>query len=434
VSGDRPSSRHRVSAHLEELTALVVTAGGIVAGKVIQRSRAIHPATFLSRGKLEEVKGEVEKTDADFVAFDDDLSPAQSRNLEKRLRIKILDRSELILDIFSRHARTREAMTQVELAQLQYLLPRLSGMWQHLSRLGGGIGTRGPGETQLEVDRRQVRRKISILRKHLRAIERERDTQTRRRKQCFRVCLVGYTNAGKSTLFNSLTQAGVLVEDKLFATLETTTRKLYLDTGPVTLLSDTVGFITKLPHHLVASFRATLREVQEADLLLHVADASHSELEEQMAAVRKVLDDLLTRPVPQILVLNKADLVDEVRERVLRLHYPDALLTSSLSQEDVEKARERIGEEVRSLRRPVRISYAYRDQERLRKILDRGQRVAQQYLPDLVVEELWMAEEDVSHLMGEGFRVQFVDGLGESAPVTDDTPSMVSGPDAAEAS
>lgn len=369
----------------------------------------------------------MERTGADFVVFDDDLSPAQTRNLEKRLGIKILDRSEVILDIFSRHARTREAMTQVELAQLEYLLPRLSGMWQHLSRLGGGIGTRGPGETQLEVDRRQVRRKITVLRKHLVAIEKERDTQTRRRRHCFRVCLVGYTNAGKSTVFNSLTQAGVLTEDKLFATLETTTRRLSIDGGPVTLLSDTVGFITKLPHHLVASFRATLREVQEADLLLHVADASHSELEEQMIAVGKVLEELLTRPVPEILILNKADLVDEVRERALRLRYPSAVFASALSPKDVERVRHRIGEVVKSLRRPVRVSYSYGDRRRLHKILDRGHRVAQRYSEDGVIEELWMSEEDVEHLKGEGIDVQFVDFLEVAAPVGDDSPSLAAG-------
>jgi GTP-binding protein HflX len=345
-----------------------MTAGANVVGRLSQRARSLHPATFLSQGKLQELRNLVERTGAQLVIFDEDLSPAQARNIEKELRVKILDRTELILDIFSRHARTHEAMTQVELAQLEYLLPRLSGMWQHLSRLGGGIGTRGPGETQLEVDRRQVRRRIAALRRRLEAIQKERDTQTRRRRSCFRICLVGYTNAGKSTIFNALTKAGVRTEDKLFATLETTTRRLWLPGLPVTLLSDTVGFLRKLPHHLVASFRATLREVEEADLLVHVADASHPDLEEQLQAVEWVLADLVAPDLPRLLVLNKRDRIqDEDRLLGLRRHHPQAVLLSAMDEEDVERLRGRIAEEV---------SRCLEDRPELRLALERSRRNA----------------------------------------------------------
>lgn len=398
-------------ACLKELDELASTAGAKVVGRVIQRRQSIRPSTFLSRGKLDQLKAEVEKTKANLVISDEDLSPAQVKNLEKYLEVKILDRSEVILDIFSRHARTREAMTQVELAQLEYLLPRLSGMWEHLSRLGGGIGTRGPGETQLEVDRRQVRRKISILKQHLEVIERERDTQTRRRKDCFRICLVGYTNAGKSTLFNAMTQSDVLVEDKLFATLETTTRRVWVAGGPVVLLSDTVGFIRKLPHHLVASFRATLREVIEADLLVQVVDASHADLEEHMRAVDTVLDEILPRQVIRLLVFNKTDLIDdEVREQSLRAHHTQAEFISAFRPEDVARCRERIGVEVRSLRSRALVTYPHAMRGALSHLLSRGQRVRQAYLETDVEEEIWLEPGDLEQLKQKGARIEMLDG------------------------
>ncbi|MDM7915363.1 MAG: GTPase HflX [Candidatus Eisenbacteria bacterium] len=233
---------------LEELSLLTDTAGAKVVGSVVQRRESIHPASYLSKGKRAQVHDLLRESEAKLLIFDEDLSPAQARNLEKELEVRVVDRSELILDIFARRARSREAMLQVELAQLEYLLPRLTRMWSHLERLGGGIGTRGPGETQLETDRRHVRHRISLLKEKLEKIDKERETQRKGRSELFRAALVGYTNAGKSTLFNALTRAGVLAEDKLFATLDTTTRLVVMPDRQKFLLSDTVGFIRKLPH------------------------------------------------------------------------------------------------------------------------------------------------------------------------------------------
>ncbi|MBP6875053.1 MAG: GTPase HflX [Candidatus Eisenbacteria bacterium] len=333
---------------LAELALLTQTAGGEVVGRLRQRRESLRPSTFLSSGKLEELKTLIASAEADVVVFDDDLSPIQARNLEKEIDRKIIDRTELILDIFARRARTHEAQLQVELAQLEYLLPRLTKMWAHLSRLGGGIGTRGPGETQLEVDRRRVRHRIALLKRRLEGIEREREVQQRRRREMYRASLVGYTNAGKSTLFNALTHAGVLEEDMLFATLDTTTRRLAFPGGDVMLLSDTVGFIRKLPHHLVASFRATLREVREADLLIHVVDAAQPEFPAQMAAVDEVLEELLDgRPVEQIVVLSKIDLLNETECAALRVQHPHAALLSARDPRLVEALRAKLLERVR---------------------------------------------------------------------------------------
>ena len=268
--------------------------------QVQQRKSSINPGTFLSRGKLESLHSMAKKKAMDMVVFDDELTPGQVRNLERKLETKILDRSELILAIFADRARSREARLQVELAQLEYLLPRLTRMWGHLSRQQGGIGTRGPGETQLEVDRRRVRERIALLKKKLQGVEKEREVQRSRRRGVFRTALVGYTNAGKSTLLNRLTGAEVLAEDKLFATLDSTTRRFRFDNGAVALFSDTVGFIRKLPHHLVASFRSTLEEAVEADLLLHVVDASSPTVEDQISAVHEVLHELGASIGPQL--------------------------------------------------------------------------------------------------------------------------------------
>lgn len=331
---------------LAELELLTSTAGGCVVGTLRQRRDTLHAGSFLSRGKLDQLKELVAARQADLVIFDDDLSPVQARNLSEALDRKVIDRTELILDIFARRARSREAQLQVELAQLEYLLPRLTRMWSHLSRLGGGIGTRGPGETQLEVDRRRVRHRIGVLRRRLEAVDREREVQGRRRRRLWRIALVGYTNAGKSTLFNALTRAGVLEEDRLFATLDTTTRRLALPSGEVALLSDTVGFIRKLPHHLVASFRATLREVREADLLIHVIDAAQSNFREQMGVVERAVEGLLDgRPAVWLLALNKADRLDEERAIALRGEFPQAALLSALDRAQVNRFRARIAVE-----------------------------------------------------------------------------------------
>jgi GTP-binding protein HflX len=315
---------------LEELRRLADTAGARVLGELVQRRGGVHPPTFLGKGKLADLKSLVGQLEADLVLFNDDLSPSQVRNLEKELEAKVVDRSELILDIFARRARSRESRLQVELAQLQYMLPRLTGMWKHLERQAGGIGTRGPGETQLETDRRLVREKIARLKRELESVERERETQRRRRRDHFRAALVGYTNAGKSTLFNALTRSEVFVEDRLFATLDATTRQMVSPQRHLALLTDTVGFIRKLPHHLVASFHSTLVEAVEADLLLHVVDAADPDILRQMEAVDAVLEDLLEEPRPTLLVFNKLDLVaDEDAVAGLEARYPDALLVSA---------------------------------------------------------------------------------------------------------
>ena len=301
--------------------------------RVRQRKESISPGTFVSKGKLAQLESIVADDAVDLVIFDDDLSPGQGKNLESKLKVKVLDRSELILAIFAEHARTRESRLQVELAQLEYLLPRLTRMWVHLSRQQGGIGTRGPGETQLEVDRRRVREKIAFLKRKLGDVERERHVQRARRETVFRTALVGYTNAGKSTLMNALTGAGVLAEDKLFATLDATTRRYRFPDGRVTLFTDTVGFIRKLPHHLVASFRSTLLEVMDADLLLHVVDAASPSAAEQIEAVQRVLVDLEVADKPQILVLNQADRADEVQLAGLRVRFPGTVTCSARTKE-----------------------------------------------------------------------------------------------------
>ena len=335
------------SGHLErsldELALLADTAGATVVDVLVQRRGTIHPATFLGKGKVEELKELAERKDAEVVIFDDDLSPAQVKNLEKALQRKVIDRSELILDIFARRARSRESRLQVELAQLEYTLPRLTGMWKHLERQAGGIGTRGPGETQLETDRRIVREKIARLKAELQGVERERETQRARRRREFRAALVGYTNAGKSTLFNSLTRAGVFVEDRLFATLDSTTRQLVSPDREVVLLTDTVGFIRKLPHHLVASFHSTLVEAIEADVLLHITDAADPDFRRQMAAVDQVLDEILLEPTPpRIMVFNKSDRLSAEQVGMLRVEFPDCVVISAKTKHGLEGLRDEL--------------------------------------------------------------------------------------------
>jgi GTP-binding protein HflX len=333
------------------LERLADTAGGVVVDRLIQRRGRPHPATFLTKGKLEELTALVAAREADLAVFDEDLSPAQVRHLEKQLNVRVLDRSELILDIFAKRARTREARLQVELAQLQYTLPRLTHMWQHLSRTGGGIGTRGPGETQLEVDRRRARERIARLKDALSQVERERETQRKSRRREFRIALVGYTNAGKSTLFNALTRAAVPTEDRLFATLDATTRRMALP--PVNggkpraiLATDTVGFIRKLPHHLVASFRSTLTETLEADLLVIVADAADPEMESQLEEVERVLDDLGAAGRPRLLLFNKIDRLPGEEEILgLRARFPEALFLSARGGEGLDTLRARLSAE-----------------------------------------------------------------------------------------
>jgi GTP-binding protein HflX len=306
-----PDGRERADGDtsLDELARLATTAGLVVASRVVQPRRRIDAATFIGAGKVLEVRAAREAGAASVVVFDDALSPAQQRNLERALDCKVIDRSALILDIFAQHARTLEGKLQVELAQLEYLRPRLTRQWTHLSRLGGGVGTRGPGETQLEVDRRRVRERISQLRRRLGDIERSRTLHRRERRAmpCPTVALVGYTNAGKSTLMNRLTRAGVLVQDQLFATLDPTARRLRLPTGLPAVLVDTVGFIHKLPHELVEAFKSTLEEVRCADLLVHVVDAASIEWPRHVDVVHAVLDEIGAGRIPVVTAYNKAD-------------------------------------------------------------------------------------------------------------------------------
>jgi GTP-binding protein HflX len=319
---------------LEELQGLAETAGAVVVGRVLQKRQRIEPATYIGQGKVLELAELCRTLDADVVIFDNDLSPAQTRNLETALQVKVLDRSELILDIFATRARTVEARLQVELAQLEYSLPRLKNMWRHLSRIRGGIGLRGPGETQLEEDRRLVAQRIRDLRRRLEQIQARKQRTVAARENEYTVSLVGYTNAGKSTLMNALTGAGVYVEDRLFSTLDTRTRQWWIPNFGRVLLSDTVGFIRDLPHHLVASFRATLEEARQARLLLHVADASNPLVEEQIQAVKRVLGELGCQNKPTILVLNKIDRLPDRSELIwLKRHHPQAVAISAATGE-----------------------------------------------------------------------------------------------------
>jgi GTP-binding protein HflX len=330
---------------LDEIRGLAKTAGLHVAGTMLQKRQQVDIATYIGSGKVGELKDLVAAHEADVVVFDNDLGPAQTRNLEKALEVKVVDRTEVILDIFATHARTHEAHLQVELAQLEYAMPRLKRMWTHLSRYKGGIGVRGPGEKQLEEDRRLVAYRIQELKTKLAKIQARKEREVAARADVPTISLVGYTNAGKSTLMNALTDAGVLVEDKLFATLDTRTRKWRFQGGGQALLSDTVGFIRNLPHALVASFKATLEEARQADLLLHVVDASSPEAEDQVRAVVEVLAELGLEDHPTLLVLNKADKVpDRSYLDVLRAHHRDSVAISAARGEGLDRLEQAVRE------------------------------------------------------------------------------------------
>jgi GTPase len=328
----------------------------------------------VGKGKLQEIKSYIQSRDITVLIFDDELNGSQISNIEKEVGIKVIDRSDLILDIFARRAKTAQAKAQVELAQYQYILPRLRGMWKHLERLGGGIGTRGPGETEIETDRRIVRDKISLLRKRLAEIDKQAFTQRKDRGELIRVALVGYTNVGKSTLMNLLSKSEVLAENKLFATLDTTTRKLVYENTPF-LLSDTVGFIRKLPHHLVESFKSTLDEVREADILLHVVDLSHPAYEDQLGVVNKTLQELKAFDKPTLTIFNKMDqyikntfdewlddatkeqIMADLKERWMRETGGNAIFISALERTNIDELRSKVLDKVREL---YRIRYPYK--------------------------------------------------------------------------
>jgi len=354
-------SLEEAEASLAELALLVDTAGAEAVDATLQRRDAPDPATFIGKGKAAELRDLAEALDIDIVVFDDELSPAQQRNLEALFSCDVVDRVALILDIFAQHARSGEGMVQVELAQLRYRLPRLRGKGTELSRLGGGIGTRGPGETQLEVDRRRILRRVSKLERDLAQLGRTRATQrkARTRHRTPTVALVGYTNAGKSTVLNRLTEADVMVEDRLFSTVDPTTRKLRLPGGETVLLTDTVGFVRKLPHQLVEAFRSTLEEVTEADLALHIVDASAPDTERQVDAVREVLREIGGDEVPEQIVLNKLDAADPDALAHLRRMFPDALVVSARTGEGIDELRAGIGERLRALDPVIELMVPY---------------------------------------------------------------------------
>ncbi|NOX17980.1 MAG: GTPase HflX [Chlorobi bacterium] len=334
-------SSEKVNEQIDELEKLAETAGAQTVFKIIQVKNRRDPAHFIGKGKAEEIAELAEMNDINLLIFDDDLTATQVRNLERLIGKKILDRSGLILDIFASHAKTRQAKTQVELAQLQYLLPRLTRAWTHLSKQHGGIGTKGPGETQIETDRRMIRLRISKLKEKLKKIESQQVTKGLKRKDFITASLVGYTNAGKSTILNLLTDADVLVEDKLFATLDSITRSLELAKNKNILISDTVGFIRKLPHHLIESFKSTLSVVREADLILHVIDITHQFFEDHIHIVEETLKELNGNDKTVVKIFNKIDLLDDKnRMEYVRNRYPDALMVSATRGINIQKLHE----------------------------------------------------------------------------------------------
>ena len=366
---NKEQNEEKVTEYLDELEFLTYTAGGEVIKRFVQKVDVPNPKTLIGSGKMEEVERFVEENEIGSVIFDDELSPAQQRNIEKQLRCKIIDRTSLILDIFAQRAQTSYARTQVELAQYEYLLPRLTGLWTHLERQKGGIGMRGPGETEIETDRRIVRDRITLLKKKLEKIDRQMETQRGNRGSLVRVALVGYTNVGKSTLMNVISKSEVFAENKLFATLDTTVRKVVLGNLPF-LLSDTVGFIRKLPTQLVESFKSTLDEVREADLLLHVVDISHPQFEEHIHSVNEILTDIKSSEKKTIMVFNKIDQYkneviaeDDLMTERTSIHFTieewkrtwmekvgdRALFISALNKENLDEFRKRVYQEVRDI-------------------------------------------------------------------------------------
>lgn len=372
----KEQTEEQVQEYLDELAFLAETAGAVTLKRFTQKLSHPDSKTFVGKGKLEEIKTYILLKEAQVVIFDDELSGSQISNIEKILDTKTIDRSDLILDIFASRAKTAQSKLQVELAQYQYLLPRLRGMWKHLERLGGGIGTRGPGETEIETDRRIVKDKISLLRRRLAEIDKQAFTQRKDRGEFIRVALVGYTNVGKSTLMTLLSKSEVFAENKLFATLDTTTRKVVFEATPF-LLSDTVGFIRKLPHHLIESFKSTLAEVLEADILLHVVDVSHTLYEEQLGVVNKTLQELNSFEKPILVIFNKIDqyekqtfdpwleegvkqeLMGELKERWMRETNGHCVFVSATEKRNIDELRRTILEKVREL---YRIRYPYKSE------------------------------------------------------------------------
>ena len=375
-----------VEEHLDELELLTETAGAETVGRFTQRVNRISPKYFIGKGKAEQIVNQAKMLDVNLIVFDDELSPTQVRNFMRLAEsIKVIDRTALILDIFTQHARTREAKTQVELACLEYMLPRLTRMWTHLERQMGGIGTRaGAGETQIEIDRRLVRDRISKLQKEMKGIEKERETQSRRREKKFRISLVGYTNAGKSTLLNVLTGADVYIKDQLFATLDTTVRSLALDRKHKVLISDSVGFIRKLPHSLVASFKSTLKEAVDSDLLLLVVDASSRLLDEQLETVKEVLTSIGTRGKETVVVANKIDLLTSSELRGLKDRFPHAIFISAQNHLRLDALLERMKKSLESSYQTAEVTFSASLGKEIASVYERVEVLEQDYQSDEV--------------------------------------------------
>lgn len=417
--------RHQTGAGLEELEGLAAAAGARVVAQMVQRRAAPDKTTYLGSGKVEELRRLVESTDADAVIFDNDLNPGQTRNLERALTVKVLDRTELILDIFATRAKTYEARLAVELAQLEYSMPRLKRMWTHLSRYTAGIGVRGPGEKQLEVDRRLVEKRINELRNELRAVQRRKEREVSARSDHMTVCLVGYTNAGKSTLLNALTGADVLVRDALFATLDTRTRRWQLPGwGPI-LLSDTVGFVRDLPHHLIASFKATLEEARQANLLLHVADASCPAVEDQIGAAFSVLEEIGLREKDTLLVLNKIDALPAPhRLEGLLNRYPAAIPISARSGMGLDRLAAAVAEALSRAFLDVDVEMGVDNGWAQAYLAANGEVLSKRYTESRVIVHCRIPQRHLNRMDREGIEVRahHANGNGQSAPAAD--PSM----------
>ncbi|MBD3367393.1 MAG: GTPase HflX [Candidatus Eisenbacteria bacterium] len=395
---------------LDELAQLARTAGASVVDRFVQNRTRIDGKTYIGSGMVERVVQAAEFHGANLLIFDDDLRPAQAREIEKATDLKVIDRTELILDIFARRARSRVARAQVELAQLEYELPRLRRLWDHLERLGGGIGTRGPGETQLESDRRLVRTRIQMLKKVLARVEKDRIEQRKQRRRETRVALVGYTNAGKSTLMNALTGAEVFTEDLLFATLDPTTRRLELPGGHAALLTDTVGLIKKLPHHLVVSFHATLEEVVEADMLLHVVDVSRPDAERYLEMANGVLEELGVDEQPTRLVFNKIDRVtDENALTRLERVYPGAIFTSATDGTGLDQVLSAVTAFVESREVVVEASVPVTDGRGIARIYEAGEVLSRSFNDETATLRVRLARPDVERLRGEGIEISEIE-------------------------
>lgn len=405
---------------LSELTALAESAGAVVVDRFQQKIRKINPSTYIGKGKAEQLGTRIKRFNADVVIFDNDLSPGQIRELEKIVEAKVLDRSELILDIFATRARTKQAKLQVELAQLEYTYPRLTRMWSHLDTVAGagggttagavgGIGTRGPGEQQLEIDRRLVSKRITELKRELANIDQRRIREINGRRGLFKICLVGYTNAGKSTLLNKLTNADVFVEDRLFATLDTRTRRWVPSKGVEVLLSDTVGFVKSLPHQLVASFKATLEEAVNADLLLHIVDVSNSDTLNQIESVNKVLEEIGCRQKPILEVLNKVDVVKNISDfDILQTLYPDAVSISARTGFGLDVLGEMVTAKYKGLELLIRVTASHSNGKVQSFLRAHGNILNEQYSDNTVLIEAQLGRNqlpDLKHLSPENIEI-----------------------------